>query len=122
MRKALLIIVTVILIRPVVPVLDYLIDYDYIATVLCINKDKPELACNGKCYLMKEMAKVAEDQSNDMAKKLCSLSFAFFYYTDDGEEIVFTKLSAYLKPVLGINVELKPELFTSSLFRPPHIV
>ena len=27
----------------------------YYATVLCINKSRPELACNGKCILMQRL-------------------------------------------------------------------
>ena len=36
---------------PLYPVLDYVIHYDYIVEELCENRDKPVLACNGKCYL-----------------------------------------------------------------------
>ena len=32
----------------------------YIAEVLCINKDKPEMGCNGKCHLNKQLKKKAE--------------------------------------------------------------
>ena len=34
----------------------YVIQYDYIVNELCVNRDKPQLGCNGKCHLMKEMA------------------------------------------------------------------
>lgn len=37
-------------------------NYDYISKVLCINKAKPLLKCNGKCHLMKELAKAAESE------------------------------------------------------------
>lgn len=37
--------------------LNYAINIDYIAEVLCINKDKPELSCHGKCHLAKELKK-----------------------------------------------------------------
>ncbi|MRI00583.1 hypothetical protein GH721_08595 [Kriegella sp. EG-1] len=30
---------------------DYCTNNDYIKEVLCINKEKPKLECNGKCYL-----------------------------------------------------------------------
>ncbi len=30
---------------------DYIIRQDYYAEVLCVNKNKPELACNGKCQI-----------------------------------------------------------------------
>ncbi len=45
------------LFRPLVPIVEYYWDYEYIATVLCENKDKPALKCNGKCHLKKEIKK-----------------------------------------------------------------
>lgn len=33
----------------------------YIAKELCINRDKPQLHCNGKCYLMRKL-KQAQDK------------------------------------------------------------
>lgn len=83
MKHVLFIIVTLIVFRPVVPVMDYLIDYEYISTVLCINKDKPEMHCNGKCFLMQEMAKTAEDQQKEATKKLCSISFSMLFYHEN---------------------------------------
>ncbi len=52
-------------IKPMFPVIDYMVNYDYITKVLCENKAKPDLKCNGKCQLMKEMAKVAESETSD---------------------------------------------------------
>jgi len=49
--------------RFTVPYIDYTIHYKYISTVLCENKDKPMLNCNGKCYLKKQLNK-ASDQSS----------------------------------------------------------
>ena len=54
--------------RPVIPVADYIINYDYITKVLCVNKAKPMMHCNGKCHLMKELAKNAE-QDKPLSKK-----------------------------------------------------
>ena len=50
------------LVKPIFPVFDYVINYGYISKELCINKAKPELKCNGKCHLMKELAKASEDE------------------------------------------------------------
>jgi len=47
----------VVMVAPAFPVLEYLINYDYIANELCENKDKPLLSCNGKCYLEKQVKK-----------------------------------------------------------------
>lgn len=33
----------------------YLLKYNYYKNVLCENKDKPELKCNGTCHLAKEL-------------------------------------------------------------------
>lgn len=51
----------VAMLRPIAPFVEYAINYDYISKVLCINKDKPEMNCNGKCQLMKELEKQQED-------------------------------------------------------------
>lgn len=45
------------MLKPISPVIAYYFDYDYIVNVLCENKDKPVLKCNGKCHLAKELKK-----------------------------------------------------------------
>ena len=47
----------VAMLRPVEPFIEYALNHDYIAEVLCINKKKPELNCDGKCYLMQQLKK-----------------------------------------------------------------
>lgn len=46
----------VAMMRPLLPIMEYYANQDYIVTVLCENRDKPTIACNGKCYLAKELA------------------------------------------------------------------
>jgi hypothetical protein len=36
------------------------LNQDYIARVLCINRAKPQLKCNGKCHLRKQLKAVEE--------------------------------------------------------------
>ncbi|MBC9797146.1 hypothetical protein IBL28_14305 [Sinomicrobium sp. FJxs] len=48
--------------RPVMPVLDYLINEDYIAEYFCVNKERPELKCNGQCYLAKLLEKQQQNK------------------------------------------------------------
>jgi hypothetical protein len=47
------------------PFLTYQINYDYISKVLCVNKDKPKMECNGKCHLKKELKKQTENNSEN---------------------------------------------------------
>jgi hypothetical protein len=52
------------MVRPVLPILEYYANYDYIVAELCENRDKPFLECNGKCYLAKELKKVNTTSQN----------------------------------------------------------
>jgi len=36
----------------------------YIATHLCVNRDKPWLHCNGKCYFMRKIKQEQEKEKN----------------------------------------------------------
>jgi hypothetical protein len=40
--------------------LDFTINQDFIARVLCIRKDEPAVGCNGKCHLKKKLEEVSE--------------------------------------------------------------
>ena len=64
-----------IFLKPISPVLEYIINYDYIANVLCENKNKPQLKCNGKCHLMKELAKASESEKPISSDKKSSFAF-----------------------------------------------
>jgi 5-methylthioribose kinase len=68
-KKIVLLISIFILARPAIPFLEYIVNYDYIVKELCENKEKPALKCNGKCHLMKELAKTAEDNKNTSSDK-----------------------------------------------------
>lgn len=61
-KKILFLLALFMLLKPAFPVVDYIVNYEYITTVLCENKAKPMMHCNGKCHLMKELAKAAENE------------------------------------------------------------
>lgn len=45
----------------------YYANKGFIASVLCENKDKPRLHCNGKCYLQKQLKKAEQQENKDRA-------------------------------------------------------
>lgn len=47
---------------------DFYMNQSYIAKTLCVNKDKPMMHCNGKCYLAKKLNQ--QDQQAPAAKNL----------------------------------------------------
>jgi len=61
----LLLVLAAYIIIPVVPVIDYLVNKDYIAKNLCINKDKPKSCCKGKCHMVKQLQKTNKNTDND---------------------------------------------------------
>ncbi|QEE48129.1 hypothetical protein FUA48_00610 [Flavobacterium alkalisoli] len=111
------------LFKPLMPVAEYLIKYDYIAKELCENKAKPELHCNGKCHLMKELAKAAEDEKPVSQKKnshqetevlFCQSSLEFEFtplYINTRKEVsvLYTNLYVYA----GYSTVFHPPAFIS---------
>ena len=61
----LLIVMAAYLIIPALPVIDYLVNKDYIAENLCINKDKPKSCCKGKCHLVKQLQKTNQNPEKE---------------------------------------------------------
>ena len=59
----LFIVLIALFLKPILPVVDYVVNYEYISKVLCENKDKPKLQCNGKCHLMKGLAKAIDTEN-----------------------------------------------------------
>jgi hypothetical protein len=108
------------LLKPALPVIDYVVNYEYISTVLCVNKAKPKLQCNGKCHLMKELAKSSESEapiSSD--KKIASQQFEVLFL----EEIKSFKIAPiYFFETQQANTNYSNLYFrlnSASVFRPP---
>jgi hypothetical protein len=54
----------------------YQINKEYITRVLCKNRDKPQLHCNGQCYLakkLKEQQAEQDQQTSDQVQNIPSL-------------------------------------------------
>lgn len=59
------------------PHIDYWMNKDFIASELCENQDKPELKCDGKCHLKKEIQQ-SEQEQNDSQQISVRLMVEFF--------------------------------------------
>ena len=83
--------------KPVIPFLEYVINYDYIVKELCENKEKPALKCNGKCHLAKQLAKSAEeekpissDKKQNVKQEIETMFCQEFKVVSFAENFVFT--------------------------------
>lgn len=76
--------------KPIVPYVEYAFNYDYISTVLCVNREKPKLNCDGKCYLAKMLA---ESETNNPEKGIpvAQLDLLFIpLYFQEALDMAFT--------------------------------
>lgn len=119
-KKILFLLALFMLLKPVLPVIDYVVNYEYITKVLCVNKAKPKLQCNGKCHLMKELAKTSESQTPISSnKKIASHELEVLFF----EEIKsFNIRYIYFDKNQFLNTnysDLYSNLNSDSVFRPP---
>ena len=86
------------MVRPLAPLIEYSVNYNYIATVLCENKDKPYLECNGKCYLEKQLKKVNHD-NHEHNSTIPQINF---------DDYPITPLDQYSYRILNLNELIPP--------------
>jgi hypothetical protein len=122
-KKMLFIVLIALFLKPILPVVDYVINYEYISKVLCENKDKPKLQCNGKCHLMKELAKAAETENPKSSDKKS--------FSPIQEVLFFKEIKTYNLVSCGCSKQPKNRstyldfysyLKTNSVFHPPTIL
>ena len=56
---ALTVIFGFMLVKPAIPYVEYLVRKDFIIENFCINRNKKEMKCNGKCHLKEQVKKEA---------------------------------------------------------------
>lgn len=120
MKSFIILIALTLFLKPVFPVVDYIVNYDYITKVLCENKAKPELKCNGKCHLMKEMASQSEKENplQNNKKVATSESEVLFF-----QEIATLQFSQVFIHNTSINLDHYSNQYfhlnSSNVFHPP---
>lgn len=123
MKKILFLLALFMLLKPALPIIDYVVNYEYISKVLCVNKATPKLQCNGKCHLMKELAKSSENEAPISSnKKMPSQQFEILFL----EEIKsFQIIPIYLfetQKTTDNYSNLYSRLSSFSVFHPPTFI
>ncbi len=107
----------------IVPVifLDYELRKDYIIQNYCVNKNRPELNCDGKCYLAKQIK--AAEQQEQQQKGIEFNKFLFgVEFIETPQELIVFHLS---KTKCCTNFEYRDSFsqkHPSSVFHPPSSV
>lgn len=101
------------------PILEYAAFYDYIKNELCINQDKPEMQCNGKCHLKTELAKASNSENDSEKNHYVSVedSIVFFQNTKINYSCLFPK-ERNEKINSSYNISYKFN-YTNFIFHPP---
>jgi len=121
-KKSLFILTLFILLKPFLPIVEYVVNYEYISKVLCVNKETPIMGCDGKCYLMSQLAKSAEDEKPISDKKFIVKEVEILFFQEI-KQVVFLKAIITQKPILNFNYcNLYDYLNSSTTFHPPTII
>lgn len=99
---------------------DFEINREYIARVLCINRDKPEMGCNGKCHLKEQLQKTENPREEKSPTAV----------NDNRDQIYYPSFVSILKEpnhqnktaIPGYISNLNPSIFIYSIFRPPKTI
>jgi len=75
-------------IQPIIPVIEYHLYKESIIELFCVNRDQPEIQCDGVCYLSSQIEKNEEDHTG-------LKSFNVDYYPVGLTFASFTDLSVY---------------------------
>jgi hypothetical protein len=111
------------LLKPVLPVIDYVVNYEYISTVLCVNKAKPKMACNGKCHLMKELAKSSESEAPISSDKKIVSQQLEVLFLEEIKSFEITPIYFFETPKTNSNYSnLYFRLNSDSVFHPPTFI
>ncbi|UOX33473.1 hypothetical protein LXD69_15745 [Flavobacterium sediminilitoris] len=122
MKKIAYILMVIILFKPGFPILDYIINYDFIATELCENTSTPELGCNGKCHLKSELANEAKKDTTDSnKKKYTTLSLEILFFQNSIQNGLRT-IRQLNKKVLNQYNCIYFRINITSIFHPPILV
>ncbi len=90
----------------------YMLNKDYITEAFCVNKDKPELECNGKCHMKDVMEKNEEKKDFQFTGEMMIAVF----YQDCLQELPVRSVSSHK------HLDYFSELFDSyegKMFQPP---
>lgn len=98
------------------PWLDYAINQDYIKQTLCVNKARPELHCEGKCYLGKELAKNGSQDNSKTKNSVQKIIDLYIPATIEKIEIVGEKFLTDFHPTYQVDYFY---LYLKTVFRPP---
>lgn len=101
----------------------YELNIDYIIQTYCVNVDKPELQCNGKCHLAKQL-QLETDTNQDSDLNALTVIEGFFPIFNQERSYIIPENTDYFilnKPVDFYNKRYNHSAIFSQ-FKPPQVL
>lgn len=124
MRFLTLFILSIILVvKPLVPIVEYVVNYTYISEVLCENKSTPQKKCNGKCHLKKELNNTFDEKKNSPnSGKTQSVEEIVNLFIHNIKVPVLSHTATEKNKHLGRYVFFYKSFFINNIFHPPAVM
>ena len=96
---------------------NFFVNQEYIKETLCINKDRPKLQCNGKCFLMQQLKENKSPRGkNDQfppleITKIEYVDLSNIACDDSLTEIIPSFIKEYPFHCLGNYIQVSSEIF-----------
>ena len=109
------------MVKPLVPIIEYHSNYEYVANVLCENRDKPYLECNGKCYLEKQIKK-SNHTDHDHKSTVPQINFDDYPISTLGQFAYTIKDFKDFVSSNYFNNKYTSQNYYNSLLKPPQVI
>jgi hypothetical protein len=99
-------------------IVSFQINKTNIVAEFCVNKDKPEMECDGKCYLSKQLSQTeSSNESSRLPESIVQYEISTFLVPANFENTKFF----FVHSKIGTQEQYKDLLngFLSSVFKPP---
>jgi hypothetical protein len=102
-------------------VVEFITNNEAFTEKYCANKKKPELKCNGKCHLNKEVKKTTESNKSLPSEKSENRNFLveILFYQESKILHTFVYFLAINKKINFYYLNRYNPIFTTKLFHPP---
>jgi hypothetical protein len=98
---------------------NYIIQYKFYVEVLCVNKNKPELKCNGKCHLAKELKTVDEEPVKPELPQKYKDKTEDIFLIHDFSNLISSELTKNINSYSNYNPPFLSFCFKGNIFQPP---
>jgi len=98
---------------------NYIIQYKFYVEVLCVNKNKPELKCNGKCLLAKELKTVDEEPVKPELPQKYKDKTEDIFLIHDYSNLIFSELTNNINSYSSYTPLFLSFCFKGNIFQPP---